>query len=152
MPPDGQQQGEAQEARVRSRLMAEGYHQPYGVSDDEIRRNLGIKGKCADFVGYDPERRRWIVGESKGSDMDDAYYQLKNTMKGLLAKEPEAKGKIDLRIYTSLENYDAMVKRKAGLGGNRLRNGYLGYFDEKRKWHYVEIEEVKVRVVKEQPE
>jgi hypothetical protein len=144
--------GEEQEARVRSRLSEQGYEQPYGTSDAEIRQTLGISGKCADFVGYDLKRRRWLIAESKGGDIDSAYYQLKNTMQGLLLAEPEARGKTDLHIYTSPENYDVMQNKETGLGGNRLRNSYLGYFDEKRKWHYVEIEGARVRVVKEQPE
>lgn len=105
MPPDSQKQGEAQEASVRARLSSQGYTQPYGLSDDEIRKGLGMRGKCADFLGYHPQLDEWLIPESKGSDMDAAYEQLNNTMKGLLAKQSVARGKIVLQVHISSQNY-----------------------------------------------
>jgi len=26
-------------------------------------------GRCADFVGYDPQRGTWLIAESKGSNL-----------------------------------------------------------------------------------
>lgn len=148
--PDDQTMGEAQEASVRARLLNEGYTQPYGASDDQIRKGLRIRGKCADFVGYHTQQGRWLIAESKGSNMDAAYYQLMNTMKGLLAKEPTSKGKTDLQIYTSHDNYKRLIEDERGLSGSRLRDGLLGYFDESKIWHYAEIQGVRIQVVWEQ--
>lgn len=149
MPPE-QQGGAAQEARVRSQLTREGYEQPYGSTDSEIRQRLGITGRCADFVGYRLQDGKWLISESKGSDMDTAYYQLTNTMEGLLAKEPTARGKVDLHIYTSPPNYERLTQDARGLGGNQLRDGFLGNYDTRQVWHYTEIDGVRVRVYKEQ--
>ncbi len=82
--------------------------------------------------------------------MDAAYYQLKNTMKVLLAKEPTSRGKTALQIYTNHENYKRLIEDERGLGGSRLRDGLLGYFDESRSWHYTEIQGVRIQVVREQ--
>jgi len=139
-----------QEEAVRRKLIAQGYTQPYGSSDEEIRRNLGIKGKCADFVDYNPELDRWLVGESKGSNVDRAYYQLVNTIEGLLAKEPGARGKIDLYIYLDPQNYETLTTDVRGLSGNELRGGFLGNYDEHEVWHFAEIEGQRIRVIKEQ--
>ncbi len=105
MPPDEQQLGQAQEERVRSYLVGLGYTQPYGITDGEIRRNLGIRGKCADFVGYHPQLTRWLVAESKGGNIDAAYKQLRNTLVGLLVKRPEAEGKIGLELHIDANNF-----------------------------------------------
>ncbi len=69
MPPDEQQLGQAQEDRVRSRLASQGYTQPFGISDNEIRLNLDFAGKCADFVGYNHHVDKWLVAESKGNNI-----------------------------------------------------------------------------------
>lgn len=149
MPADQQIPGEEQEARVRSRLVTVGFEQPYGASDDEIRRNLGIRGRCADFVGYHPQRERWLIAESKGSDLDTAEKQLLNTLIGLLSKVPRATGKIDLQVHVRANQYDKLPG--LGLSGYRL-NGldhYLGHFIEGDVWHYVEVAGIKVVVVRE---
>ena len=130
MPVGQQTPGEEQEARVRSRLVAEGYEQLYGASDYEIRRNLGFRGKCADFVGYHPQLDRWLIAESKGSDLDAAEKQLQNTLLALVSKEPQAVGKISLQVHLRANQYNKLPG--VGLGGYRL-NGldkYLGHFVE----------------------
>lgn len=133
---------------MRILLSGQGYTQPYGTSDVEIRQQLGITGKCADFVGYHPELARWRIAESKGSDMDAAYYQLINTAAGLIARVSRAGGKIDLRIYTSPQNYFRMLKNPRGLSGNRLRNGFLGNYVNDQVWRYAEIKGVRISVDK----
>jgi hypothetical protein len=110
VPRDKQPPGEAQEKSVRARLTNQGYEGPYGSTDAQIKKRLGIKGRCADFVGYHPKEGKWLICESKGGDMDTAYEQLKNTMNGLLAKEPASNGKTDLRIYTSPHNYQKLTQ------------------------------------------
>jgi len=93
-----------QEARMRSWLVSLGYQQPYGTTDAEIRRRLGITGKCADFVGYHPEQGRWLVAESKGGDIEAAYLQIANTLQGLLARETAAVGNTELQISSAHNN------------------------------------------------
>src|SRR5215203_3988123 len=94
-----------QEARMRSWLVSLGYQQPYGTTDAEIRRNLGISGKCADFVGYHSGRGMWLIAESKGGNIYGIEAQLENTLRGLLHIEPEAMEGIELRLYTSTRQY-----------------------------------------------
>lgn len=126
MPAGQQMPGEEQEARVRSRLVAEGYEQPYGTTDDEIRRNLGITGKCADFVGYHPQLDRWLIAESKGSDLWSAEIQLANTLVALLGIQGRAKGKIELRIYTNPSQYSRLGQEPHGTGGYYREGDFLG--------------------------
>src|SRR5215212_4889864 len=97
--------GAAQEERIRRRLVGEGYQQPYGTTDAEIRRNLRIRGKCADFVGFHPGRGTGLIAESKGGNIYGVEEQLENTLRGLLIIEPEAIEGIELRLYISTRQY-----------------------------------------------
>src|SRR5712692_5165517 len=76
-----------QEEQVRAAL-ARQYTQPYGATDNAIRNALGMRGPTADFVGHNAQTGRWLIAESKGSDLWKAYEQLQNTAKGLLTKQP----------------------------------------------------------------
>jgi hypothetical protein len=152
--PDSQEAGEAQEASIRARLLSEGYTQPYGASDDEIRKTLGITGKCADFVGYHPELDRWLIAESKGGNLEDAEAQLANTLQDLLTKEPGALGRAELRVYISANQYDMLggePPQSLGRGGYYLRevDNYLGTYDEKNMWSYRELRGIRILAVRE---
>jgi hypothetical protein len=149
VPPDTQAEGKAQEDRVRSRLVAEGYEQPYGITDEEIRRNLSIKGKCADFIGYNPQTGWWLIAESKGSDLEKAEKQLTNTLNGLLIKESRATGKITLQIHIKGDQFSKL--HSLGLSGYRLRDEdqFLGSYDDYKVWHNSEIDGIRVMAVKE---
>lgn len=154
MPADQQTPGEEQEARVRSRLVAEGYEQPFGVSDKEIRRNLGFRGKCADFVGYHHRLDKWLIAESKGGNLEPAEAQLENTIRGLLARELKAKGKIELRIYISADQYAKLFDdpiEANGCDGYFLRGSdpYLGIYGFGSVWSYIEIEGIRVLTLRE---
>lgn len=138
-----------QEEAVRRKLVAQGYIQPYGTSDDEIRRNLGIRGKCADFVGYHLGLDRWLVGESKGSDLVTAEEQLANTLIGLLAKEPASSGKIDLQIHIRGEQFDKLPNE--GLSGYHLQSNdnFLGHYNEEDIWQYSEAFGIRIMAIRE---
>lgn len=153
MPPGKPSPGEEQEERVRSQLVAEGYEQPFGASDGEIRRNLGITGKCADFVGYHPQLDGWLVAESKGGDLEKAEAQLKNTLSGLLAKISDAVMITDLRVYIRAEQYDKLsnhLPASLSLGGYYLRSNdsYLGNYDESNEWVYRELTGIRILAVR----
>ena len=138
-----------QEERVRRTLVAEGFTQPYGASDEEIRRKLRLKGPCADFVGYNPQSGRWLIAESKGGNLEAAERQLRNTVRALLKQEPAAKGEVDLQIHVDARNYQRLHEDpllSAALGGYYLREGddYLGNYlkhNEHFIWTYSEVEE-----------
>lgn len=149
MPPDEQQFGLAQEERVRAHLVSLGYTQPFGETDEEIRRSLSIKGKCADFVGYHPQLDQWLIAESKGSDIQAAEKQLANTLSSLLARQPQSAGKIDLQIYVKAEQYDRLPT--VGLGGYYLLaiGDYLGTYDESDVWNYSAVAGIKLLAVRE---
>jgi len=137
--------GYDQEQRVRDALTEEGYTQPYGVDDQEVAKNLGIKGKVADFVGYNDEIDSWLIAESKGGNIDHAIKQLENTNAGLT--NTRGVGSTEFRIYTNADQYPKL-QGPQGLAGYRVdSNGYLGWIDEfSSEWHYVEVDGVKVLV------
>ena len=141
-------EGEAtQEARMRRWLVSQGYQQRYGTNDAEIRRNLGITGKCADFVGYHPGRGIWLIAESKGGNIGTAEKQLANTLQGLLLIEPEAIEAVELWIYMSQRQHGNLLQK--GLSGYSLQEGFLGAVDELDVFQFILIEGIRVRVVVE---
>lgn len=130
-----------QEERVR-RLLAEQYEQRLGTSDEAIRSALGIRGKVADFVGYNARQNRWLIAESKGGNIPDAFNQLANTARGLLRKYPRAH--VELRIYVKAEHYN-FLRNGGNFGGYYMNpQGYLGMFDDLRKWEYATVEGIKI--------
>jgi hypothetical protein len=130
-----------QEEKVRQ-LLAKEYEQRYGTSDEAIRSALGIQGEGADFVGYNARQNRWLIAESKGNDLEKAFTQLTNTTRGLLSKYPRAR--IELRVYVKAEHYD-FLRDGGNFGGYYVNpQGYLGSFDDLRKWAYVTVEGVKI--------
>ena len=132
---------------MRRWLVSQGYQQRYGTNDAEIRRNLGINGKCADFVGYHPGRGMWLIAESKGGNIGTAEKQLASTLQGLLLVEPEAIEAVELWIYISQRQYDLLLQK--GLGGYSLQEGFLGAVDEQDVFQFIMIEGIKVHVVGE---
>ena len=137
--------GPLQEQIVRESL-ARNYQQVYGTSDTEIRQGLGLQGKIADFVGYNSQQGRWLIAESKGSDMYKAVKQLQNTMQGVINKAGATTSNVDLRIYTSSSNMQRLVDSNLSLGGYRVREGFLGYINESGQWVWELINGVRVSV------
>ncbi len=137
--------GSEQEQIVRQSL-ANDYQQVYGASDAEIRQGLGIQGKVADFVGYNSQQGRWLVAESKGGDTYKAIQQLQNTMQGVINKTGATASTVDLRVYTSSSNMQRLLGSDVGLGGYRVRDGFLGYINESGQWVWQLISGVRVSV------
>jgi len=133
--------GSEQEEKVR-RLLAEQYEQRLGASDEAIRSALGLRGKVADFVGYNARQNRWLIAESKGGNIGDAFDQLANTTRGLLSKYPRAH--LELRIYVKADHYN-FLQNGGNFGGYYMNpQGYLGAFDDLRKWEYATVEGIKI--------
>lgn len=137
--------GSKQEQIVRQSL-ARDYQQVYGAFDAEIRQGLGIQGKVADFVGYNSQQGRWLIAESKGSDMFKAVEQLQSTMQGVLNKTGVQAVDIDLRIYTNTGNLQRLLGSEMGLGGYRVRDGFLGFISESGEWIWEMINGVRISV------
>jgi hypothetical protein len=124
------------------RLLAEQYEQRLGASDEAIRSALGLRGKVADFVGYNARQNRWLIAESKGGNIGDAFDQLANTTKGLLDKYPGAQ--VKLRIYVNVEKY-SILERGGDLGGYVMNaQRQLGWVNELKQWVDAEIAGVKI--------
>jgi hypothetical protein len=146
-----QAQGSFQEQRVRETLVNDGYEQPFGSSDAEIRTSLNIQDKTADFVGYNRAADRWLVAESKGSDIRGAVDQLGNTVKALFNTDAGATARnTEIRLYTSPEQFSKALQNPEssnGLGGYFSRDGYLGYYNEANEWIYQTINDLDLRIV-----
>ena len=141
--PNPGNRGAGQEERVRQ-LLAEEYDQRFGASDEAIRRALGVRGKITDFVGYQAHADRWLIAESKGSNISDAIAQLRNTAQSLIAHEGGAI-RLELRIYTNPNQYNHLTTGR--LGGWAIdQSGYLGWFDELGQWHYEWVQGFKILV------
>jgi phage-related protein len=136
--------GHPQEAQVRSHVSTT-HEQPFGVTDDEVRRGLGITGKSADIVAHNPTTGRWLIAESKGSDVGHAIHQFENTLPGLLNQVPGAHGHVDLAIYTSQAQY-ARFTSPEGLGGYFVRDGMLGHADEAGVFHFIQVHGIPIRL------
>jgi len=143
--PDPNQWGHQQERVVREAL-ARNYEQVYGTSDAEIRQGLNLQGKVADFVGYNSQYGRWLIAESKGGDMLKAVEQLQNTMKGVLDKTGVQAVDIDLRIYTNAGNLQRLLGSEMGLGGYRVRDGFLGFISDSGEWIWEMINGVRIAI------
>jgi hypothetical protein len=137
--------GSKQEQIVRQSL-ANDYQQVYGASDAEIRQGLGIQGKVADFVGYNSQQGRWLIAESKGSDMYKAVEQLQNTMQGVLNKGGAATANVDLRIFTNEQSYQRLLTTTPVQGGWTVQNGVLGWWGEANQFVPMIINGVQVLV------
>jgi len=133
----------SQEAKVRQRLISEGYVERYGTNDADIRRRLKINGSCADFVGFHPQRGMWLVAESKGGNLERAEQQLANTLQGLLVIEPEALEAVELRIYMNEQQYSRLLRE--GLAGYLLVEGFLGFMQE-MGFEFTLIQGIRVRI------
>lgn len=134
---------------MRDRLVAEGYVEPFGTSDEEIRRNLSIQGQCADFVGYHPTKGWWIIAESKGSNFWAADIQLANTLTGLLAKQPDAANRIELYIFTNPTQFRRLEEHPAGVSGYYRQDTLLGFKPDGVTFHPAQILNYQVHVAKE---
>jgi hypothetical protein len=120
--------GGGQENRVRDKFNQQGYQESYGSSDEDIRKNLGMSGKCADVVANDPQTGKWVIAESKGTRVEDALKQIRNTANGLINKEPLAAGNIAAEIYVGQSQYNALSG--TGLYGYRIdQSGFLYYIE-----------------------
>ena len=139
--PDPNQWGPKQEQAVRD-VLARSYEQRFGVTDQEIRTNLGLTGKATDFVGYNAQRGRWLIAESKGADLDSAFSQLGNTMTGLLRYTGSAANNVELHVYMNANQYQRLLA--GNLGGWRARDGYLGWLNETGEWVWAEINGVRI--------
>lgn len=136
-----------QTASVRSKVVEQGYEQPYGAQDQVIAKNLGIKGRSADVVGYHRSLDRWLIAESKGGDMDGALQQLRNALNGLRASVKLQPDQVNLRIYTNAHQF-AKFSEADGLSGWRLQNSYLGYRDAgTQHWIFAEIDGLRILVL-----
>jgi RHS repeat-associated protein len=135
--------GSKQEQIVRQSL-ANDYQQVYGASDAEIRQGLGIQGKVADFVGYNSQQGRWLIAESKGSDIDGAVSQLGNTMNGVLQRTGAAANTVELRIYMSTSQYQRLLSDN--IGGWRVQDGYLGWLDDVGQWYWANVNGIRILV------
>lgn len=146
MLPEGLTPGEEQEQHMRRLLVGQGFEQPYGTTDEEIRQNLQVSGPCADFVGYNSQTDRWLIAESKGSDLWSAEIQLANTLGALLAREPDANQKLELRIYTNPSQYRRLVQEPHGAGGYYRQGEFLGYKQNGGTFYFSTILDYAVRI------
>lgn len=134
---------------MRNLLIGEGYEQPYGSTDSEIRQSLGLRGKCADFVGYNPQKGSWLIAESKGSDLWSAEIQIANTLLALLTREPGASGNLELRIYTNRQQYNRLSQDPSGISGYYRQGDFLGLKPDGKTFYFSEILGYRVHIIRE---
>ncbi len=133
-----------QEQKVRQ-LLAQQYEQRFGTSDEAIRSALGIRGKVADFVGYDARSNQWLIAESKATHINTATDQLENTAKALIKVHPDAK--IELRLFLDAKTFGVLDGGGEVYGWRMNAQGFLGWIaTETKQWVDMLIEGIKVTV------
>lgn len=155
----GQDEGSRQEERVRQRLEDEAYTDtPYGVTEADIRQGLGMKGRVADNVRFNPETNQWVIAESKGTNIAHGFEQLENTAEAFLQENPSAATDTELRIYTKEEYYNLLNDPDVQLttrGGYLIKEGYLGYnetiYDANwnpigEQWKYSNVKGMRIKI------
>jgi hypothetical protein len=141
-------EGIEREERVRSKVVGEGFDQPLGKSDAEIREQLHLPedSKVADVVGKRGDQ--WRIAESKGGNVDDAVTQVKNTANALLKEHPEAAGKLDLEVYVKPEVFKKLESGQMVGGGYYMRDGKLGVeIDDVGTFRFEEAHGIPIKVL-----
>ena len=140
--PNPSDRGFDQEEKVR-RLLAEHYEQRFGKSDEAIREALGIRGKVADFVGYNARAAQWLIAESKASDIESAFEQLRNTTQALVKMNSQAR--FEIRLFLDARNFEILNNGGDIFGWRMNTAGYLGWQPESG-WVDATIQGVKILV------
>jgi hypothetical protein len=152
-PPPDPNDPNKHERLFRRRYQERGYEQPFGDSDQSIGRSLGIKGRVADHVLWEPSTNRWIVAESKaGSDVSSAVEQLANTSRALFNSGHGANSSnTHLIFHTNRETLVGLLQNQPGstmYGGYSVQNGFLAYWDVKTgTWIHEIVNGVRISVV-----
>jgi hypothetical protein len=145
---DVEMEGIEREERVRSKVVGEGFDQPLGASDADIRRALGLpkNSKVADIVGRQGDL--WRIAESKGGNIDDAVTQVANTAEALVRTHPEAAGKLELEIYVKPEVFKKLESGQRMGGGYFMRDGKLGVeIDDAGTFRFAEAQGAPIKVL-----
>ena len=130
-----------QEERVRQ-MLAKEYDELYG-DEKSIRQFLNLRGKTADFLGHNTTTDQWLIAESKASDIDRAFEQLRNTTQAFIKMNPDAR--FEIRLYLDAKNFD-LLRREGEIFGWRMNAArYLGWQPE-GNWVDATIQGVKILV------
>ncbi len=132
-----------QEERVRQ-MLAKQYDRLY-ADEKAIRQFLNLRGKVADFVGHNSITDQWLIAESKASDLDSAFEQLRNTAQAFVKLKPDAH--FELKLFLDSKNFDILRREGEILGWRMNAANYLGWQPEST-WVDATIQGVKILVQK----
>ncbi len=141
--PNPSNSGYDQEEKVRQ-LLAKQYDQLYG-DEKSIRQFLNLQGKTADFLGHNTNTDQWLIAESKASDLDSAFEQLRNTAQAFVKMKPDAN--FELKLFLDPKNFDILRHEGEIFGWRMNAAGYLGWQPESN-WVDATIQGVKILVQK----
>ncbi|MCA9933925.1 MAG: RHS repeat-associated core domain-containing protein, partial [Anaerolineales bacterium] len=128
--PNKNQYGRAREDYIRQFLRNDGWT-INAESDTQVRTQLGLRGESADFLGT--KNGRYLIGESKGMNIDKAVSQLQQTVDGLFNINPSAMGNTDVHLYVNQTAWDQLSQ--GWLNSYRVQNGILQWYDGEM-WNY----------------
>jgi hypothetical protein len=140
-------EGIEREERVRSKVVGEGFDQPLGKSDADIRRGLRLPedSKVADVVGKRGDQ--WRVAESKGGNIDAAVTQVTNTANALVKMHPEAAGKLELEVYVKQKVFEKLESGQS-IGGLFMIDGKLAVeSDPARTFVFAEVHGAPIKIL-----
>ena len=140
-------EGIEREERMRSKIVGEGFDQPLGTSDADIRKQLGLPedSPMANFVGKRGDQ--WRIAESKGGNINDAVTQVTETAEALVGKHPEAAGKLELEVYVKPEVFKNLESGQR-IQNYVLKDGKLGFeIDDAGTVQFLEIQGAPVKVL-----
>ncbi len=130
-----------QEEKVRQ-LLAKQYDQLY-ADEKSIRQFLKMQGKTADFLGHNSAADEWVIAESKASNVDHAWEQLKNTTEAFLRLKPNAT--FEVRLYLDDKTFQLLSNADRPVGWVINSEGYLGWVGDAKEFMDAIIEGTKVR-------
>jgi hypothetical protein len=136
--------GLEREDRYRQYLKQLGYGFPYGETDREIQKSLGIS-RAVDFLAQLSTTGEWLVAESKGNKIGDASIQIKSTIDGLLSKGVKFSNRLKLQIVLDATNYNKITNDPKGLDGHYVEQGST--YIKKPDGSWLEFAGVKVEAV-----
>jgi len=132
-----------QQEKVRQ-LLAKQYDTLY-ADEASIQKLLNLRGPTADFLGRNSATNRWLIAESKASDIDKAWNQLQNTTQAFVRAQRGTD--FEIRSYLDTRTFARFSDPEIKVGWLINSEGHLGWIGDSQEFVYGVIEGAKVLVL-----
>jgi RHS repeat-associated protein len=117
------------------------------AGEEAVGRFLGLKegvDRIADNLTFITRTARWLITETKGTDIGYGLTQLRSTLNALLSKVPSASGDIDLMLELNKNAFNQLTGK--GIGNWTNLNGYLARWNELGEKVYYYLDGLLVKI------